>query len=400
MKRKIVIVFVLTLMFAMVIPATGIVNILNQHTRDELEYGDAPEGDNKIAYPSLGVTGAFPTCINSGPAGYVSHNNFGAWFGPAFDFELEGNGGSCPNCFPPYDQDECFQDGDAGLIKPEPFTIDAALNVVPCPNSAGTPLQIINQQVVWGTDLDIQVHNTMPGHEPYLDAFVNLIIDWNQNGKWGDPGEHVLINFIVPALYIGPLSALVPPNFNAGPNPGYVWARFTISEKPVVTDWTGEEYFEDGESEDYLLELLDDIPPIPDLDCRGIISWSYPGGSQQGGTKTGTFDVGNIGQAGSLLDWSVTSWPTWGAWTFTPSSGTGVGQGVWVTVTASVVPPNQPNQHLTGYITVTNSADSTDYCQIPVSLDTPRARLISSLFLQFLEHYPSMFPLLRALLGL
>lgn len=115
-------------------------------------------------------------------------------------------------------------------------------------------------------------------------------------------------------------------------------------------------------------------PPVPDLDCRGSLTWEYPGGSQPGGTKTGTFQVGNIGQPGSLLDWSVTAWPPWGTWTFTPSSGTGVAQGSWVTVTASVVPPSQPYQHFTGFITVTNTADATDFCQIPVSLDTPRAR--------------------------
>ena len=39
-------------------------------------------------------------------------------FGPNFDFELEGNAGWCPGGFPPYDQDEGFQDGDAGLIMP------------------------------------------------------------------------------------------------------------------------------------------------------------------------------------------------------------------------------------------------------------------------------------------
>ena len=132
----------------------------------------------------------------------------------------------------------------------------------------------------------------------------------------------------------------------------------------------------------------------------GSLTWDYPGSSQSRGTKTGRFEVGNIGQSGSLLDWSVTSWPPWGTWTFTPSSGTGVAQGSWVTVTASVVPPSQPNQHFTGFITVTNNADATDSCQIPVSLDTPRARLINSLFLQFLEQHPSMFPLLRILLGL
>ena len=49
------------------------------------EYGDAPEG--VLAYPSTGGMGAFPTCITVGPSSYVEHNNFGAFFGPAFDME-------------------------------------------------------------------------------------------------------------------------------------------------------------------------------------------------------------------------------------------------------------------------------------------------------------------------
>ena len=83
------------------------------------EYGDAPEG--ATAYPSTGVIGFFPTCMTIG-ASYIQHNNFGAQLGPAYDFEGDGNAGFCP-VFPPYDSDECFADGDAGLLFPEPFTI-------------------------------------------------------------------------------------------------------------------------------------------------------------------------------------------------------------------------------------------------------------------------------------
>jgi hypothetical protein len=221
--------------------------------RDYLEYGDAPEGPAHIAYPSTGVSGAFPTCIGCGPAAWVQHNNFGAWFGPTVDFENEGNAGWCPGGFPPYDQDEGFQDNDAGLITPQPFTIDNLLNVVPFPGWIGTALGTTGQVAVWGINVDIWVHNTMPNHEPYLPAYVNVLMDWNQNGAWGDPGEHILQNFVVPPLYIGPLSALMPPNFIIGPNPGYVWCRFSITEIPVFLNWNGEGSFEDGETEDYLL---------------------------------------------------------------------------------------------------------------------------------------------------
>jgi hypothetical protein len=229
--------------------------------RDYADYGDAPEGGAAIAYPATGVTGAFPTCMGCGPALWVQHTNFGAWFGPGFDFEMEGNGGLCPGSFPPYDADETFQDGDAGLIIPQPFTINAQLNVVPFPGFTGTALGTVGQVAVWGQNVDIWVHNTMPNHEPYLPAFVNVLMDWNQNGAWGNAGEHVLVNFIVPPLYIGPLSALLPPNFVIGPNPGYVWTRFSITEIAVPLNWNGEGSFEDGETEDYLLLINNTMEP-------------------------------------------------------------------------------------------------------------------------------------------
>jgi hypothetical protein len=232
-----------------------------QPLEDYRDYGDAPEGPVAIAYPATGVMGSFPTCVNCGPALWVQHNNFGGWFGPGFDFEMEGNGGLCPACFPPYDADEGFNDGDAGLIVPQPFTINAAGVVVPFPGYNGTALGATGQNAVWGQNIDIWVHNTMPNHTPYVPGFVNVLIDWNQNGMWGDPGEHVLMNFIVPPQYIGPLSLLLPPNFVIGPNPGYVWARFSITEVAVPLNWNGAGMFEDGETEDYLLLINSSTEP-------------------------------------------------------------------------------------------------------------------------------------------
>jgi hypothetical protein len=403
MKGKIIGIFVCMLLIATVLPATGIVNESDLVTylgvRQERDFGDAPEGDNAIAYPSLGVLGSFPTCKTTGPSGWVQHDNYGGYFGPGVDFESDGNGGLCPGGFPPYDQDECFQDGDAGLIIPEPFTIDSALNVVPCPAGNGTALGFVGQTAVWGTDIDIHVHNTMPNHPPYVIGYVNLLIDWNQNGVWGDPGEHVLVNFVVPALYVGLLSALGPPSFTIGSNPGYVWVRFSITESPVPQDWDGEGDFEDGESEDYLFLIDEETQPKPNLDCKGSITWTRTASRQPGGTRTGTFQVGNIGDPGSLLNWQVTSWPAWGTWTFSPSSGTGLAAGSWTTVTATCVAPNQPNQEFTGEIEVCNTDDPTDCCKIPVTLKTPRARQVNPLFVILLEIFIEQFPMLNWILN-
>jgi hypothetical protein len=229
------------------------------------DYGDAPE--DALAY-STGVVGMFPTCINVGPIGsFIQHGLGWARFGQGWDPELDGNGGLCP-MFGPYDNDECFQDGDAGLIMPEPFTLQGGVEV-PCPGSAGTPLGLVCQPAFWGGNVDIFVTNNMPSQSP---AYVNVLIDWDQNGMWGGTStcpdgtvtmEHVLVDFVVPPGFSGPLSALGPPSFLIGPNPGFVWARFSITEQPVgsATIWDGSGIFEDGETEDYLLLIEEDTTP-------------------------------------------------------------------------------------------------------------------------------------------
>lgn len=247
------------------------------------DYGDAPE--DALAYPSAGTFGFFPTCLG-GSAGFIRHTNFGTWFGSTtiVDFEPDGNAGLCPSGFPPYDQDECFADGDAGLILPAAYTIDALLNVVPC-SDAGAPLGSICQTASWGTDIDIDIHNWMPNHPPYLPGYVNVLIDWNQDGMWGGSSscppsvpapEHVLVNHIVPPLFDGPLSATAPPSFLIGPNDGYVWVRFSITESAVPLDWDGTGDFEDGESEDYLLRVdpADDptVFPVVQTECPETVT--------------------------------------------------------------------------------------------------------------------------------
>ena len=57
------------------------------------DYGDAPEG--AMAYPSLNLNGAFPTCTGVGPPNYyVSHLQGGVmYFGSMVDYEPDGNAG-------------------------------------------------------------------------------------------------------------------------------------------------------------------------------------------------------------------------------------------------------------------------------------------------------------------
>ncbi len=266
-------------------PSTG--SIIALPKEEEFDFGDAPEGDNAIAYPSSGVTGGFPTCMTIGPSAHVQHGPGGAYFfnpagapQPPWDGESDGDAGQCPGCFPSYDDDECFLDGDAGLIIPEPFTIDTTGppgNVIPCPNSSGTPLGLTCTPAVWGGNVDIEVVNNTQS-----EVYVNVLMDWDQNGQWlgaspcpsGPVPEHVLVDFPVPAGFIGPLSALGPPQFMIGPNSGFVWSRFSVSQNPVGNpEWDGAWIFEDGETEDYLL-LVDpsESAPIPTVSEWGMIA--------------------------------------------------------------------------------------------------------------------------------
>ncbi len=224
------------------------------------DFGDAPEG--VVAYPSTGVIGLFPTCVTVGPAAWVEHASQTCYFGPKVDLETDGNGGRCPAFTPDlYNQDEKQQDGDAGLIKPRAHTVKSSTGTVGALNftvleSLGTACLT----AVWDATIDIEVTND---RQDQRNAYVNILFDWNQDGKWqgtaqcpdGAVPEHVIVNFPVPAGYSGPLSALRPPNFKIGPRGGYVWARFTISDRQVPEGWNGDGVFADGETEDYLLKI-------------------------------------------------------------------------------------------------------------------------------------------------
>lgn len=235
------------------------------------EYADAPEG--ALAYPDINVMGAFPTCVNVPIAGFISHAASQAFFGPKVDTEFEGNGGLC-GLFNPYDNDELALDGDAGLLLPSAFTINPVGQYVSI-----TPPPVVSfgeacDTSYWGINADIMVHN----HTGYI-AFVNVLADWSQDGTWTyDPfctcygnrvPEHILVNLPVPNGFDGPISVLMPPGtgYRIGPNDGYVWARFSITERPVQENWIGDGEFLIGETEDYLF-WVDPKYPIP------LANWS------------------------------------------------------------------------------------------------------------------------------
>ena len=156
-----------------------------------------------------------------------------------------------------------------------------------------------------------------------------------------------------------------------------------------ITDW----WLIDGID---LAFVINGEPPKPDLECEGELRWYEITPSA---TVSGNFKVGNIGEPNSLLNWYVDNWPIWGSWDFSPISGSELPDGNWINVTATVEAPFDQNQNYTGNITIVNSDDSSDYCEIFVFLQTPRNRYsYNQLLLRFLARIFQRFPIFEWLL--
>jgi hypothetical protein len=163
-------------------------------------------------------------------------------------------------------------------------------------------------------------------------------------------------------------------------------------------EWTTETYI-----------FTTEINPIPDLMCHGDLAWYNV---NQGSTVNGTFTLENIGDPDSELDWEIYSWPDWGEWNFNPDSGENLkpDDGI-VTVSVTVVAPKtrtrtkiiqnqeEASSPYTGVVKVVNKEDSNDYCNIDVTLTTPRVKTsANSLLITFIQKLIDRFPVLEKLL--
>jgi hypothetical protein len=114
-----------------------------------------------------------------------------------------------------------------------------------------------------------------------------------------------------------------------------------------------------------------EVPPaLSNLECSGSLSWTK---IKPGATVSGSFQVQNIGNASSRLNWMInTSSITWGTWSYTPLFGENLtpddGQ---ITVHVTMTAPDQGNTDFEGYLRVENRQNTDDFDLIPVSLTTP-----------------------------
>lgn len=180
---------------------------------------------------------------------------------------------------------------------------------------------------------------------------------------------------------------------------GYHSDPIKLHQGKFGSDYFGEVFWNNTEDVfglpyDFCFQLTTEGEPVPDLDCDGGLSWIEV---KPGDTVTGDFTLGNIGDAGSILNWQVKSYPTWGTWTFSPANGAQpVG---WIPIDVTVVAPDEKNQNFTGEVILENTDDPSDICRIPVLLSTPKAKAFNfgSYLLNWLLE---QFPILKFILGL
>ena len=136
-------------------------------------------------------------------------------------------------------------------------------------------------------------------------------------------------------------------------------------------------------------------PLVPDLE---VDKKDFDFGEvKRGSTKSGVFQIKNVGDMKSKLNWHVKSYPDWGKWTLKPSYGNNILPDEPVEVEFEVEVP-MDLQSYTGSIIIVNNEDHNDFEEITVSLISSKSREYTNQLL--LKRIIDKFPLLQRLLNL
>ena len=116
--------------------------------------------------------------------------------------------------------------------------------------------------------------------------------------------------------------------------------------------------------------------------------------------QTGRICILNNGELGSQLDWEIEGLPEWGGCTVTPNSGENLSpEDGYMPLIVTINAPDEQEQSFSGEIKIVNKENSSDYHVFTVSLTTAKPKSkqmpVYSLFLQFLDNHPRLFPLLQ-----
>ena len=177
----------------------------------------------------------------------------------------------------------------------------------------------------------------------------------------------------------------------------------------------GESYYKDGstwndlydyefsnpswdESANFCIKgLIGEYIPVqtPDLYCAGDLDWSDV---KPGSEVSGSISIENIGDPNTSLNWEIVDWPEWGEFNFSQLSGSNLKpEDGAISISVTIIAPNDEEKTFTGDIRVENIDDSEDYELIEVTLKTPRAK---NLGLNFMEKLKLYFPIFNQLLEL
>jgi len=147
-----------------------------------------------------------------------------------------------------------------------------------------------------------------------------------------------------------------------------------------MNDSNWEDLTEFDETANFCIKALslNGVITDPDLDANGDLSWTDV---KREAKVNGSFEVENIGDAQSCLDWEIVEWPEWGIWSFNTETGYNLQpeDGAF-TIYVSVIAPNPRDTEFSGEIKIINSQDPSDYNIIPVSLTTPHSKVRSERF--------------------
>ena len=108
--------------------------------------------------------------------------------------------------------------------------------------------------------------------------------------------------------------------------------------------------------------------------------------------------VKNIGESNSELNWTISSYPDWGLWTFTPSSETDLTPEDGITTIEVTIVAPENKQEFSGIVKIVNINNSEDFCNLHVRLSTLRNKIFANtLFIRFLERLPILQKILLLL---
>ena len=261
------------------------------------DLGDAPDSTNSFsptpppgmtAYPPGGPPGVYadyPTVLVSGSPPYgPCHYNFFAVLGQEISDEQEADIGPDVDGLNNIDSIVDIPDQDSISL---PFGMDDGLKHVPI-NLGTNALQLNHCQP---TTIPVEITTIGIAMDAWT-AYVNIWIDYNRDGDWGwlasgdtvtcyspsDTPEWVVVNhpIAVPAAGFG--TQIFNITFT-----GYVptsgddsWMRVQLTEVPVSSSYADGSgpgiCYEDGETEDYYVELFDPCSCNSCADCEAKIN--------------------------------------------------------------------------------------------------------------------------------